>query len=205
MSHHHPHHLFFQLSTVADKGLQGQTTHWTLYFAPCLISPGNVAPPQHAGPLSPARQPPVSSSDAARGLDVGDSAGVSEPLLDLLDAVFELQTRGFFHRRVCDTYMIKATYLIPVCRVLLGAFQSVLTHFHTHFTAFENAGLTQRNCNTKTDKQTDRHTDRECIESVCMHSITARGMYVVCTYLQPQSVRCKLTNLSHTCKLVPGC
>lgn len=38
--------------------------------------------------------------DAGRGLDSGDSAGVSEPLLDLLDAVFELQTRGFFRRQV---------------------------------------------------------------------------------------------------------
>ncbi len=93
-----------QLSTVTDEGqtFWGFALHQAM-FGSCTGSTGADSL-MSDGMLSLASMQEAEAAAGAGGLDWEDSAGVSGPLYDIVDVIFELGSRGFFRRQVGFEY-----------------------------------------------------------------------------------------------------
>ena len=53
---------------------------------------------------------PAELKEAAQPMLLEESAGISAPLYDVIDVLFELQSRGIFRRQVCS--LIKPDFML---------------------------------------------------------------------------------------------
>ena len=70
----------------------------------------------------------AAASVIPEGLAWEESAGISAPLLDIVDVLFNLQSHGFFRRQVGHVSSI-SSFVLHICRVSIACLHFLLSFF----------------------------------------------------------------------------